>query len=476
MPNGQWAWFDANIVLPRGFAKTTLVTKALVLWLICTEQLRFTVILSDVFEQAELILNDIGEQLRTNPRILAAYGSLLSRQETLTEPGQQGRRTKDTTAQLITTTGCCVKVAASGKKVRGWSYLNQRPQLIIGDDIEGQESVSTLYQRNKREKWWDGDVVPARDMTKARVLLVGNLIHGDSVLHRKVKQKTARTFFRKAILDQPTRTDLWDTWNALWTDQGEEAADAYYAAHAEEMEHGSAVLWPEGRPLHLLMRERRKIGPFTFQTEYQNDPVAEGVTIIQEPWLASRPTFHDGEDPFILDGAKRILLSALIKRVSTVDVAISKKDGADFFVITTGGKAADGTVYVWDVVRAHLSSPEQIRAIFQVNARWAPDRIRIETVQYQEALKEMVDDEAKRTGVHIATEGYKPDKDKVRRMMKFQPQFEQGVVKLCDTVPSSCVDELLSFPLGEHDDFVDTLPMLLDALLTQPRFAGITSL
>lgn len=466
LPGGQWTWDDGLIVIPRSHAKTSLVSKAFVLWCILTERVHFIALFSNIYSQSTSILADLRRTLKTNPRILAAWGSLLD----ASAPG-----VRDNDAEIITSTGICFRVAGSGVETRGWTFGPYRPQLILGDDIESRDSVATKTQRDKLERWWDADVQPMRDLAASRILIVGTILHTDSLLNRKLKHKTARTFFRSALQDQPTRKDLWDEWAQTWTEQGKDAADAFYRDNASEMERGARVLWPDGMPLKMLMERKREVGAFAFQTEYQNEPVADGSTLVSEAWLTHRPTFLAGESPMILDGSEQIALADL-RTISTVDVAISQKEGADYFVITTGGRTKDGRIYIWDVVRTHLTAPEQIRAIFQVYAKWHAERVRIEVVAYQQALKEMVDEAGRREGVYLPTEGYHPDKDKVRRMTRWQPLFEQGLVRFCDTVPSSCIDELLSFPLGEHDDFVDTVTMLLDGLASSPRFVGVTAI
>lgn len=464
-------------ILPRGHMKTTIVSKAYVLWLVVTEQLHFVAIFSNTDAQATGILSDISRNLNQNARIRAVYGDVLSPKVTRVIEGKIVEETVEVTDndhEIVTNTGICVRVAGSGTETRGWNYGSYRPELIIGDDIESRDTVTTLNQRDKLELWWDADVQPMRDLRRSRIIIVGTVLHIDSVLARKRKKGAYRVFFRKAIINEPTHRELWDQWAAVWNEQGgKKAAEAYYRKHEAEMLRGTEVLWPEGLPYLRLAEKRKELGPFAFQTEYQNEPVASDSVVIKAEWVKHRPRYI-AESQTILDGTEVIELKDL-SLYGSVDVAISQKEGADYFVFTTGGRDPTGRIYILDVFRAHLSAPDQIRAILRLFRQWQHNRIAIEAVAYQRALKQMVDEQSAATGDYVPTIDVIPDKDKIRRLTRWQPLFEQGTVRVCDVVPSSCVEELTTFPLADHDDVPDSISMLLDLIADQNNAAELTT-
>jgi len=78
--------------------------------------------------------------------------------------------------------------------------------------------------------------------------------------------------------------------------------------------------------------------------------------------------------------------------------------------------------------------------------------IGIEQVQYQAAV---VQELLRRTKLPIR--GIRPDRDKVTRFAPLESRYEQSQVMHCQGLPAYFEDELLSFPVGRHDDVVDAL-------------------
>ena len=101
----------------------------------------------------------------------------------------------------------------------------------------------------------------------------------DSVLARTLKKPAWHGKRFQSIIKWPDRMDLWDTWEAIYTDNSEEggpdAALAYYSANRAAMEAGAEVSWPSYRPLYKLMCKRAE-NHDAFDSEQQNDPLSTG--------------------------------------------------------------------------------------------------------------------------------------------------------------------------------------------------------
>jgi predicted phage terminase large subunit-like protein len=93
-----------------------------------------------------------------------------------------------------------------------------------------------------------------------------------------------------------------------------------------------------------------------------------------------------------------------------------------------------------------------LRFIEMMAAKWNPSMIGIEQVQYQAAV---VQELLRRTKLPIR--GIRPDRDKVTRFAPLEARYEQSQVMHCQGLPAYFEDELLSFPVGRHDDVVDAL-------------------
>ena len=53
--------------------------------------------------------------------------------------------------------------------------------------------------------------------------------------------------------------------------------------------------------------------------------------------------------------------------------------------------------------------------------------------------------------------GIRPDRDKITRFAPLEARYEQGQVVHVEGLPPYWQDELLSFPVGRHDDVVDAM-------------------
>jgi predicted phage terminase large subunit-like protein len=135
-----------------------------------------------------------------------------------------------------------------------------------------------------------------------------------------------------------------------------------------------------------------------------------------------------------------------------VDLAISTKSEADYTGVAVVSRGDDGTIYVRDINRTRADFAAVLRFIEAMAAKWNPSMIGIEQVQYQAAV---VQELLRRTKLPIR--GIRPDRDKVTRFAPLEARYEQSQVMHCQGLPAYFEDELLSFPVGRHDDVVDAL-------------------
>jgi len=135
-----------------------------------------------------------------------------------------------------------------------------------------------------------------------------------------------------------------------------------------------------------------------------------------------------------------------------VDLAISTKSEADFTGVAVLSRSDDGTIYVRDINRTRSDFAAVLRFIEAMADKWKPSMIGIEQVQYQAAV---VQELLRRTKLPIR--GIRPDRDKVTRFAPLEARYEQSQVMHCQGLPAYFEDELLSFPVGRHDDVVDAL-------------------
>lgn len=135
-----------------------------------------------------------------------------------------------------------------------------------------------------------------------------------------------------------------------------------------------------------------------------------------------------------------------------VDLAISTRTEADYTAVVALSRDELGSVYVRDVVRERLDFSGVLKLICQMAEKWNATAIHIEQVQYQVAV---IQELLRKT--RLPVRGVRPDRDKVARFAPLEARYEQGQIFHTPGLPSFWEEELLSFPVGLHDDCVDAM-------------------
>ncbi len=428
-PDGQ----RLAVAAPRGEAKSTVVSLMFVLWCVVTGRKRYVPLIADAFEQAAAtLLEPIKAELEANPRLAMDF------------PDACGQGRLWNAGVVITAGNAKLQAFGSGKRMRGLRHGPHRPDLIICDDLENDENVRSPEQRDKLESWLTKTVLSLGEAGDTMdVILVGTVLHYDSVLSRLLGNKLWRSRKFRAVIEWPSRMDLWDRWEEILLADGEDAARAYYAERARAMEDGAVVSWPSARPLYKLMLKRARDGHAAFDSEQQNDPVSgDGA-----PFAGCITFWVDRRAEWVMFGA--------------VDPSLGKSgSGRDPSAILVGGYARERGIL--DVVEASIRKRVPDRIIEDVllfHAQYHCLLWSVETVQFQEFLRTELIRRAQERGLAIPARGVVPLADKALRIEALQPYVAQGRIRLHPS-QRTLVEQLRHFPKADHDDGPDALEML----------------
>ena len=419
------------IAAPRGEAKSTLVSQLFVLWCVVTGRKKYPVIVMDSIDQAYPMLEAIKAELEFNPRL----------QMDFPEVSGQGRVWQAGT--IVTRNNAKLQVAGSGKKLRGLRHGPYRPDLCVLDDIENDEQVRNPDQRDKLQSWLTKTVLPLGGAgAKFDVVYIGTILHYDSVLNRTLANKLWRSAKFKALLKWPDAMSLWERWEEALRNEGEASADDFYTEHRAAMEAGAQVSWA-ARPLLALMKIRARDGHDTFDSEYQNDPVAGD----NAPFAKVITFWVNRLRDWLFFGA--------------CDPSLGKAGASrDPSAIGVGGyNRATG---VLDVVEAAIKKRLPDRIIEDVIAYQEQYRCVlwvVEAVQFQEFLRTELVKRAAARGIHVPARGVQPIADKLLRIESLQPHMANGLIRLHPS-QTTLIDQLRHFPKADHDDGPDMLHML----------------
>jgi len=176
--------------------------------------------------------------------------------------------------------------------VRGLKRKGRRPDLILIDDPDTQESAESEQLALKLEKTIERAIggLGGQQRRAARVIIT-TLPSRKSVSYRYTDRKQ-KPFFRgrrfRFLIAPPVRSDLWDDY-VLMRKQDElddtTKAHDYYLKNRKSMDEGAVVANPnrktstEASALEFYFVEIARIGPEAVATEYDNDPPEESGPI-----------------------------------------------------------------------------------------------------------------------------------------------------------------------------------------------------
>ena len=279
-------------------------------------------------------------------------------------------------------------------------------------------------------------------------ILIGTVLHYDSVLSRFLKNPLWHRKVFKAIIHWPDRMDLWERFEHLLITgetpaKGEAEALALYEANRAEMDKGAQVSWPALRPLVKLMIKRAREGHAAFDSEQQNDPIAGD----DAPFAHSIRFWVNRLPDWVFYGA--------------CDPSLGKSgSGRDPSAIVVGGWQREQGIL--SVVEAQIKKrvPDRIISdVIEMQREYGCIVWGFESVQFQEFLRTELVKRSAQAGVPVPARALIPIADKLLRIESLQPHMHNGLL-LLHSSQTTLIDQFRHFPKADHDDGPDAVHML----------------
>jgi len=403
----------------RGAAKTTMLERLLVLWLNAIKgEKRNTAIISSTIDVSEETLDFIKTELEENVNLVHDFdittgdkiGLTWRKTEIVFKRGSQKFR---------------VKVYGAGKKIRGANWLGFRPDLIIAGDIENDENIEAVDQRDKLYKWFNKAIkkLPRRKNPNYHLFVIGTRLHHDGLTARVSKRKDFKSFIFPLVLEFPENLS-------------EITKESVKRSDIKGMKLDDTSL-----DRYEILLEYLEDSD-SFYSEYQMQPLAK------ENAVFGKYRTYKGEMP-------KCDMYAI-----GLDPALGKKNGALFGVAILGYRSSEKRFYLktFGYRKKPIQLLNRFVKLYKKYDAIAQTIMCIETVQFQEFYKDVLKAEAKKQEVFMSIKEIRNSADKFFRIETLAPLFEDETIWVCED-DILLLEEMDTYPKAPHVDILDATEM-----------------
>lgn len=380
---------------PRGHFKSSVITIGYSINQVIKNP-NIRILIANVTSQnAKAFLREIKGHFERNQVFRLYFGDHVSKDDKWTETEIiSNKRTLNLKEPTI-------MVAGVGQALTGMHF-----DLIIGDDLVNYDTVNTGEQIAKTNRWW-ADAMSLLE-PGGQVILIGTRYHFADLYGRII----------------------------------ETMADEYKPqVHSAFLDDGTP-LFPSRFTPEVLNGLRKEQGSWRFSLQYLNSPIDD------ETAKFKKANFKYYKEQDIED---RKLYTTM-----TVDRAYSLNKTADFTGITVRSVDVDNNWYIRHARRYKANEGEIIKTIFDLRDYFRVDLVGIEQKAFKDTLKPVLEEEMRRRNSFFSVVELVGRMSKIARIEGLVPRFESGSVFMQED-QLDLEDELLRFPVAQHDDLADSL-------------------
>lgn len=399
-------------VAPRGSGKSTSLFLVIPLWAACHGHVRFVAAFSSSATQAQDHLAGFRRELQSNQLLRTDYPDLC-------EPARKANGTSVADSQALLFTKSSFSFAARGIETEVLGLVdpeNRRPDMLLLDDIEGEEGAGySAYQAKKRLITMLDGVLPMNDRAHVRLVGTVNLPGG--------------------ILDVLTKSVTEAGEPARWI--GEERFRVTYFPPLVKLDDGTErSLWPGRWSTQFLQSIS---GTRAYAKTFANKPVPEDT----EYW--SPEDFTYGGFP-----AARQMLS--------IDGAVTTKKSSDYTGLSVIGwtpqtSAEPARCLVRHAERVKLQGSALRERVFQLLDLFPEiGAVLVETNQGGDMWREVLHGLPVRL---LTVHNTEPKPVRAGRLLNLYQMVPPRVVH--EKRMLDLEDEMVAFPKGLNDDLVDSV-------------------
>jgi predicted phage terminase large subunit-like protein len=404
------------LILPPGHGKSTCVTVNYPLWKVGRDHNQRFITASHTKDFVASFIREITQRLESED-YRRIFGEL-----------KPQRPNKWTQNELIVSREKIHKDPTFTALGTGQAIIGRRAHEIILDDIIDEDYASSEVLRESVWSWYKNEVL-TRLEPDGRVVVVGTRVYFADFYGRLLEEKD-------------------ETGKPLW-----------HVILLPAIDEHNQALWPAKWPLELLLQKKQELGSPVFSRKYLGQPTPQEGAELLAKWLNY---YHPLEED-IPNRVYKLPPRERLRVVQAWDLAISESPTAAYTVGLTLGSDMEGGLYVLHYVREHWDYPTTSKMIEAQALAWKPEKIGIESVQYQRMVAQGLRPKL------LPIVDIKQSKAKDERVRSISPHFENGRIRI-DRGMDELIMEYLQFPKGTKD-ILDALEMAIRLLIEQaPQF------
>ena len=221
------------------------------------------------------------------------------------------------------------------------------------------------------------------------------------------------------------------------------------------------ALWEAWQPIEKLLQKKSELESIgrssVFYREYMCQIVGDEDQLFKDAYIQyhSYELKIDKDDKhYLTDGDSEIPVNVFMG----VDPASSVRKTADYSVIMPVAVDENNNRYILQYYRQRATPMQLAESIIEYFKLFKPVKVRVESVGYQEMLREYLRQRCDEEKIFISGLEIKenPRTSKSSRLETMQPYFAQKKMFMLESLVEMR-DELLLYPRGKHDDLLDGL-------------------
>jgi predicted phage terminase large subunit-like protein len=220
---------------------------------------------------------------------------------------------------------------------------------------------------------------------------------------------------------------------------------------------GVGLLWPEGKSYYDFMVIKERDGEYSFNSEYQNEPVNERDCMFNlndiRYW---EDEYKSEEELFDKMGGHLLVYGAC-------DPSLGKEgDSGDFSaIITVAIHDITKTIYVLDADLARRRPDTTVETILKYSKFRQYTKFGFESNQFQEVLADYLRQRADELRCELIVKKVVNVTNKRVRIETLQPLVKSGKIQILRK-HRALIEEMRFYPKGAHDDGLDALQIAVN--------------